>query len=135
MWAGLSLGGNLLAAPAKFQVPNLDLSTFLQIGKAQFDWLAYGEWFFTIAIVLSSITICQKRVLFLTIPFGAFIIQRAFIMPALDERTVQIIAGQQLPESNLHVVFVVLEIIKFTSLVAVGFILFNASRMESSKSC
>ena len=53
LWAGLSLGGNLIAAPAKFQVSDLGLALALQVGRAQFTWLGYAEWVFlaTLAVV------------------------------------------------------------------------------------
>ncbi len=41
-------------------------------------------------------------------------------MPFLDDRTVRRIAGEPVGESNLHLIFVVLEILKVAMLIAVG---------------
>ena len=55
LWAGNSVSGNLIAATAKFQVDALDLSIALQVGRAQFLWISYAEWFCIAMIVLGLI--------------------------------------------------------------------------------
>ena len=46
--------------------------------------------------------------------------QWLIVMPFLDDRTVRRIAGEPVGESHLHLVFVVLEVLKVATLIAVG---------------
>ena len=55
LWARISVSGNLIAATVKFQVDALDLSIALQVGRAQFLWISYAEWFCITMIVLGLI--------------------------------------------------------------------------------
>ena len=43
VWAGVTIGGSLIAAPAKFGAPSLDLPTALEVGRAQFFWVGIAE--------------------------------------------------------------------------------------------
>ncbi|KJS39416.1 MAG: hypothetical protein VR74_02205 [Hyphomonas sp. BRH_c22] len=43
VWAGVSLGGSLVAAPAKFRAPSLEVMTALEVGRAQFLWVGITE--------------------------------------------------------------------------------------------
>ena len=51
-------------------------------------------------------------------PILVFGVQRFILMPLLDARTVRIIAGETIEESQLHLVFVVLELLKVGALIA-----------------
>ena len=39
VWAGVAIGGSLIATPAKFQAPSLSMTTALEVGRAQFFWV------------------------------------------------------------------------------------------------
>ncbi len=120
IWAGLSLGGNLIAAPAKFQVPDLTYQTLLQIGRAQFAWLANTEWLFLAVFCAGFVFLPRRLIAVCSLPIGLFLIQRLWIMPALNDRTTQIISGQPVPDSNLHLAFIGLETLKFILLATLG---------------
>jgi len=124
LWAGLSLGGSLIAAPAKFRAPSLDLPTALEVGRAQFRWLANTEWVFLIFLVSSLIWPYTSfaRVWF-ALPILIFLIQRFVIMPKLDALTTDRIAGNAPSSSHLHITYVAAEGFKFLSLVGVSIIL------------
>lgn len=120
LWAGVSLGGSLVAAPAKFRAPSLDRPTALDVGRAQFLWVGVTEGVLCIALVgalvLRPVPVWQWMVA----PVALFAIQRLVVMPPLDARTRRAIAGEPVEASHLHTIYVVLEFLKFGALVAAG---------------
>lgn len=112
IWAGIVIGGSLIAAPAKFQVASLSLPMALEVGQAQFFWVGVGEAVFCAVLLLSTLISSPSMLRFLILPVVIFAIQRLYLMPMLNERTTDIIAGTTVPDSSLHLVYVVMEIIK-----------------------
>ncbi|WP_419904836.1 hypothetical protein [Kiloniella sp.] len=126
----------MIAAPAKFQAASLPVSTLLQIGQAQFNWLGASQWVFVILILLLVVISGRALFLILGIPVVIFMVQEWLLMPALDERTINIIAGQMIPANRLlHISFVGAEIIKCLSLIAGSLILFHTMVGRSEKPC
>ena len=120
IWAGVSLGGNLIAAPAKFIETDLSTAVLLQVGHAQFLWLGYAEWTLLIFLILLCLFDRSKGFVLLTIPAALFVIQQLILMPALNDRTFSLIAGEVVAQSSIHLVFVVLECVKFLALSVAG---------------
>ncbi len=52
LWAGVVLGGSLIVAPAKFQVPSLTIPQLLEVGQAQFYWVGNAEIIFAVLLTL-----------------------------------------------------------------------------------
>lgn len=117
LWAGLSLGGNLIAAPAKFQVDTLTLVDLLSIGRAQFAWLGIAEGLFAVSILGLCLMFKQRPGLALIAALVLLAIQQAGLHPMLQARTDLILSGQPAPSSGLHLVFIAAEIAKFVLLV------------------
>jgi hypothetical protein len=124
LWAGVVLGGSLIAAPAKFQAPSLSFPVALEVGRAQFFWMGIAEFFFAACLILlllyppvrARIALLSRG--FILFAVAAVIVQRGFVMPPLDGRTQSIIAGEAVGPSQLHLVFIALEIIKISLLLA-----------------
>ena len=124
LWAGIVLGGSLIAAPAKFQAPSLSLPLALEVGRAQFYWVGVAEIAFAGSLILLllyppirvQIPLIARS--FLLLAVAALIVQRGFVMPPLDVRTQSIIAGEAVGSSHLHLVFVGIEFIKVSLLFA-----------------
>lgn len=131
VWAGVSLGGSLIAAPAKFQAPSLTLPTALEVGRAQFLWVGIGEGILCAAFLLALVLFRGVNWGLAVIPVLLFAVQRLVVMPPLDARTLQVIAGQDVGESGLHVVFIILEVAKFLALGAAGFVGFLYGRRRA----
>lgn len=110
IWAGVIVGGSLVAAPAKFQAPSLTREVALEVGRAQFAWLGVTELVLCAALLVAVFGSRSFRwTLGATIVFG---LQRLVLMPVLDERTVRIIAGEAVEPSMLHAVYVAFEVAK-----------------------
>ena len=117
LWAGISVSGNLIAASAKFQVDALDLSFALQVGRAQFLWISYAEWFCITMIVLGLIWNMRMMPILLMGAVGIFMVQQIGLTPILQARSDQIIAGLSPNRSNVHVLYAILEVMKFICLL------------------
>lgn len=120
VWAGVSLGGSLIATPAKFQAPSLSMPTALEVGRAQFQWVGLGEAVLAVALMITLLTIGKMDWRLGAVPLVLLAIQRLAIMPPLDARTLQVIAGHDVGSSSLHIAYIVLEIAKFLALLAAG---------------
>lgn len=120
LWAGLVLGGSLVAAPAKFEAPSLTLPTALEVGRAQFFWIGVSEGVLCVLYLGAVYMFGGLKWRIAILPVAIFAVQRLIILPPLDERTLQVIAGESVGESYLHVIFGVLEYAKVLTLIAVG---------------
>lgn len=123
LWAGLVLGGSLIAAPAKFQVEALSLPVALQVGRAQFLWVSIAEVCLLIAIGLLLVVQWRANARFdastwfLLLAAALFAVQHLLLMPLLQTRSERIIAGETVSESHFHLVYVVAECSKMIALV------------------
>ncbi|MEM7301091.1 MAG: hypothetical protein AAF468_08410 [Pseudomonadota bacterium] len=123
LWAGLALGGNVIAASAKFQVPDLSNQILFQIGRAQFGWLAVAEWSLLAIYCLGWLMLSRFAALLCTVPVLATLGQQLWLIPLLNQRTDMVVAGQLPPESNIHLVYVFVELTKIAWLLGVGIFL------------
>lgn len=132
LWAGIVIGGSLIAAPAKFEAPSLTLETALEVGRAQFLWLGFAE--AAICAVYLALLVSDARARWLVAVWPAILlaVQRLAVMPALDARTLQVIAGDAVGPSSLHLVYVALELAKLLALAAVGFGALERARAEGA---
>jgi hypothetical protein len=135
VWTGVSLAGSFVATPAKFQAPSLDLSTALEVGRAQFAWLGYTECVL-MGLLIISVILNRKDIIWgwVALPIAMFLIQRLGVMPALDMAAVQQIAGNPPQSEGLHIIYIVLEVAKFLSLIAAGFLMLNFSKKRAANS-
>ncbi len=116
IWTGLVLGISFIEAPLKFQAPGITIPLGLGIGQLVFGFsnkvqlvflsLLLGFTYFRFGTLTTS-----SRFYIGTIT-GILIIQSLILLPLLDARATQIIAGNTIPDSPLHIYFVILEVIK-----------------------
>lgn len=120
LWAGVSLGGNLIAAPAKFQVSELTTAQLLRVGRAQFDWLGSAEWaLLAAAVAVLAWRRCRPSPLMVMLVV-VFLCQQWWLHPLLQARTNVILSGGTPPPGLGHLVFVLTEISKFVLLCVIG---------------
>ena len=120
LWAGLALGGNLIAAPAKFGATSVPVADLLQVGKLQFRWLANTEWVLLGLTLAAGVFTSRPHLLWLALPVGLFLVQRFAVFPELDARTIRTIAGETVPHSNIHLVYIGFELAKLATLIGVA---------------
>ncbi|WP_147107767.1 hypothetical protein [Tateyamaria sp. syn59] len=124
IWAGGCIGGNLVAAPAKFTVDALELPLALQVGRAQFAWIGYVEWAFLAAIAVVTVLSRTRPPALIVIATALFLVQQLGVQPMLEARSDLIIAGAPYSDATgRHLIFVALEVSKVVCLIAAGWMM------------
>lgn len=120
VWAGIIIGVSLIATPVKFQAPSLTIQTGLEIGRYTFRLLARVEVYFLIAAIVIAAVARPPwfTVVVLAIVAIAIALQRFWLLPNLDQRVSQVLAGCPPSFSIHHSIYAVLEATKAGMLIA-----------------
>jgi uncharacterized membrane protein (DUF485 family) len=127
LWAGMVAGISFLEAPVKFTAPQVTLPIGLGIGRLVFGWLNKFELFFG-TVVLAGIFLNRAPMRFRVSALllaAILVVQTVWLLPALDARALHIIAGKIPQPSNLHLVYVILELFKFGLLLGTASAVFR----------
>lgn len=89
----------------------------LQVGRAQFLWNGYAEYLCIVMIVMGLIWHVRFLPPLLAGAIAILMIQKIGLTPLLQARSDLIIAGLSPDHSNVHVLFAVLEVLKFICLL------------------
>lgn len=125
IWLGMLIGVSFLATPVKFIVQDLSLPVALQVGQATFDLFARVEWGLAAALVATSGRAWRQRPLTLVLVLaiaGVVAVQAVWLLPALDARVDQIVAGVTPAASSHHMLYASLEAAKALLLAAAAFL-------------
>ncbi|WP_205503380.1 hypothetical protein [Rufibacter psychrotolerans] len=119
LWAGMVVGISFLEAPVKFTAPQVTLAIGLGIGRLVFGFLNKFELFFcSVVLVGLFYNRAPFKILFPALLLALVMaLQTFWLLPALDVRALQIIAGQVPTPSNLHHVYVGMEVFKLGMLL------------------
>lgn len=113
LWLGFLLGVSFLATPVKFHAPTLDLPTALDVGRVTFALFARTEWVLCALLAAAALLLpgpwfrAGAGVLVLVV-----VMQALWLLPILDERILRIIAGEAVPATYHHVLYIVVEACK-----------------------
>lgn len=109
-----------MATPVKFQAPSLTMQAGLEVGRYTFRLLARVELAFVIATIILACVVRPPwfTVFALALVIVEVLVQRFWLLPALDNRVSQILAGAVPFFSADHAVYAVMEVIKVALLVA-----------------
>lgn len=123
VWFGLIGAISFLEAPLKFRAPNVTLALGLGIGKLVFQMLNRIELGFAL-VLLITLFFARPATNFALYLFGAIfgllVTQTVWLLPLLNDRAEQIIAGITAPPSNNHLIFITFEVLKFILLFILG---------------
>lgn len=119
VWAGMVLGVSFVATPAKFLAPSLPRPVALDVGRHTFRTFGWVEAALAALLGLRMAGVRNRRLLALA-PGLVVLAQALWLRPRLDARTRQVIAGRELPPSDLHVAYVASEAIKLAALLVLG---------------
>ena len=110
----------------KFRAPGVTLPVGLSIGKLVFTALNRMEWVFVLILMIAIAPHIRRfpaKFYFFT---GAAVLllmlQTFWLLPELSFRAEQIIAGNILPESKVHMLFGIAEIGKVAILLCLGYL-------------
>lgn len=122
VWLGMVLAISFIEAPVKFRAPGVTIPIGLGIGRLVFRALNLVEVVFALAVVVcafaghattgpATLTACVAALL---------AVQLAAVRPALNRRSDRVLAGEDLPRSHQHLIYIALEIAKVGLLIALG---------------
>ena len=120
IWIGMVLGISFLEAPLKFRAPNITLPLGLGIGKLVFSALNKVEIAFSLILLFvlaqqfDILTLSVKITLLFIV--AVVMIQSWWLLPILDHRIDQIVAGNEVPKTNHHFYYVFFEVLKLIGL-------------------
>ena len=120
-WLGMVLAISFLEAPLKFRAPGVTVPLGLGIGRIVFRALNRVELLLLVATVV-AVALAPRPALVgvvaaLVVLLG---VQLGLVRPALNRRSDRVLAGEELPRSRGHLVYVALEVAKVALLVAAG---------------
>lgn len=118
--SGLVVGLSFIAAAVKFTAVRPDILDLLDVGRVQFAALHLAEWILVpAACLLLAIGLPKLRVA-TAVTAGCFLVKALLLQPALHARMVARLADESVPESNLHVTYVVASVTLVLLLLAQG---------------
>ena len=123
VWFGMTAGISLLETPVRFTAPTVTREVALDVGRVVFTALNQAE--FVALILLLIVVRVSGRARQLLLVCGALaliqILQAAWLLPELSQRTEQIIEGIEPAASAVHGTFSVLQLLKLVLLLYTGF--------------
>lgn len=129
IWIGFVGAISFMEAWLKFRAPGITLPLGLGIGRLVFSALNKVEWVLAFIIILNLIfarsEIFALKNLAYFIPLTIIALQSFWLLPKLDARAELYITEQNVPESNIHFVYVAFEFVKIVCLITYGIILFK----------
>lgn len=122
IWLGLVLGISFLEAPLKFQAPGITIKLGLGIGRLVFTALNRIEFVFmvTTGIMAWAIRFYKPGFVLIAILSFTVLFQTFYLLPALDERALKILAGEIVPASFHHHLYIYTEVFKIVILISSG---------------
>lgn len=120
LWAGILIGVSFLASPAKFAAPSLTLPVALDVGRHVFGTLNGVEIGLAVLALALALVARPPRAVWapLVIVWLVVALQTLWLLPVLDARTTQVIAGQTPAPAPWHGLYVALEITELLALLA-----------------
>ena len=120
VWAGMILGISFIATPVKFRAPSLTMPVGLEVGRYTYRLFTAVELWLLIAVIVSGAIAQPRWISVLALAFVALqlLVQHYWLLPALDARVSQILAGGQILFSTSHWVYGAFEGVKATLLIA-----------------
>lgn len=124
IWIGFVCAISFMESWLKFLAPNITLELGLGIGKLVFTALNIMEIVFLISVSINSIVLYKKENKSIHYSFLIIVlimlIQTSWLLPILNTRAEQIINGIILEKSNIHFIYVMLEVLKVVCLFIFG---------------
>lgn len=123
IWFGMIAAISFMEAPLKFQAPGITLPLGLGIGRLIFFALNKIEILLAALFLLSMFGSRRLgRAAFVIFSCIALILvaETAWLLPALDIRAEQVIAGTAEPFSNLHLFYIGFDAVKLILLFVLG---------------
>ncbi|WP_016881392.1 MULTISPECIES: hypothetical protein [unclassified Rhodococcus (in: high G+C Gram-positive bacteria)] len=122
VWLGMVLAISFLEAPLKFRAPEVTVRVGLGIGRLVFRALNRIEIVWA-AILVVTVIVGGPRAGAVAAAMTAvtvLVVQVAVVRPRLTRRSNRVLAGEDVPRSRAHHVYVGLETVKVLALLTTG---------------
>ena len=135
VWAGTIIGVSLIATPVKFQAPSLSMPVALEIGRYTFRLFTNLELGFLIAAIVIAWLARTRRITACVLAAVAIIVllQRYWLLPELDRRVSQILAGSPVVFSHSHWMYAALDVFKPALLIAAAVLEYRSQSADAGK--
>ncbi|MEK2477679.1 hypothetical protein [Streptomyces noursei] len=122
VWLGMVLAISFLEAPLKFRAPGVTIPLGLGIGRLVFRALNAVEAVLAVALVTAVALAAPPLPVIVLTALGALplAVQLTAIRPVLNRRSDRVLAGEPLPRSRAHLVYIAFETAKVGTLLALG---------------
>lgn len=135
-WMGILIAISFLETPLKFQVPGITLPFALELGKLMFGVSINIQLLLAVLLMMlffRNINFIKRDFIFLGFLLILLMIEKLWILPVLDARADLISAGNPVPPSDLHNIFIGAEVLKLILLaIAILFQYRNATNLEKN---
>ena len=123
VWFGMVLAISFMEAPLKFQAPGITIPLGLGIGQLVFFTLNKMEIVCALLLLIaywrSRSNVRIEMVLF-GIALLILVLETAWLLPVLDARAIEVIAGTAPPFSKLHFIYIGFDALKLVLLLTLG---------------
>ncbi|MEN0133590.1 MAG: hypothetical protein AAGC80_00495 [Rhodococcus sp. (in: high G+C Gram-positive bacteria)] len=125
IWLGMVFAISFLEAPLKFRAPGVTVQLGLGIGRLVFRALNVAEtvWAALLVAVLLIEEPPARVVVAGATAVGVLMVQLVGVRPRLTRRSDRVLAGEDVPRSHAHYVYIGLEIAKVVALLVTGVLL------------
>ncbi|MGG2461199.1 hypothetical protein ACO0M4_15485 [Streptomyces sp. RGM 3693] len=122
VWLGMVLAISFLEAPLKFRAPGVTVPLGLGIGRLVFRALNMVEAVLAVALVVAVVLAAPTVpvVVLTAVAVLLLALQLGVIRPVLNRRSDRVLAGETLPRSRAHLLYIAGELAKVATLLALG---------------
>ena len=123
VWFGMVLAISFMEAPLKFQAPGITIPLGLGIGQLVFFTLNKMEIVCALLLLLAFWRARSNEKVELTalgLALLILILETAWLLPVLDARAKEVIAGTASPFSRMHFVYIGFDAVKLVLLLILG---------------
>ncbi|PQP22503.1 hypothetical protein [Rhodococcus opacus] len=124
-WLGMVVAISFLEAPLKFRAPGVTVPLGLGIGRLEFRALNVTEVVWA-ALLVAGLLIDgppTRVVVAGSAAVAVLVVQLVGVRPRLTRRSDRVLAGEDVPRSHAHYVYIGLEIAKVIALLVTGILL------------
>ncbi|MEO8041935.1 MAG: hypothetical protein ABI646_04905 [Acidobacteriota bacterium] len=128
IWFGMIAAISFMEAPLKFQAPGITLPLGLGVGRLIFFALNKIEIVLAGVFLLSLLGIrplARAAVVIFACISLILVLETVWLLPVLDVRAEQVIAGTAKPFSNLHLFYIAFDAVKLILLFVLGTLMFR----------
>ena len=117
-WLGMVVAISFVEAPIKFRAPGVTLAIGLGIGRTVFAALNVFEVVLAVVLSIAWLYADVDGWLLLVLVSTILVVQVVVVRPPLTKRSNRVLAGEDLPRSKIHLIYIALEVATVLLLVA-----------------